>query len=207
MSSLLSDWCDFCEGRASFDKSHFLGLLKSHSSDYELRKIFSYFPRKEELINRARLVIGSGSLEETIYLVPSKISSDSELIELGRHWLAQQGRMCALLKDTELQCICQEAEVLLVEVEVIDEALKNDIPHFWIFELFGDVIRERRVIDTEEAYALFEALYGLAADYYLAWYIGGPLVDVELDFTAYLELWSAGGRCALTGEALLVSRR
>lgn len=70
MKSLLSEWCAFCEDRAVFDKSHFLGLLKAHSSSEEIRRIFSYFPSSAELVDRAERVLASEDMEKTLYFLP-----------------------------------------------------------------------------------------------------------------------------------------
>ena len=89
MRSLLSEWCDFCEDRAVFDKSHFLGLLKEHSSSEEIRRIFSCFPSSEELVDRAERVLASGDMEKSLYLLPRVKVGEGELIRLGWEWLKE----------------------------------------------------------------------------------------------------------------------
>lgn len=93
MKNLLSDWSAFCEGVAMFDKSHFLGLLKAHHSNEELRKIFSYFPHAEELADRAANVISYATTEESLYLLPKRTTTNDELIKLGDDWLKEQKHM------------------------------------------------------------------------------------------------------------------
>lgn len=83
MDSLLSDWCAFCEGKAIFDKSHFLGLLKAHNSTEELQHIFGYFSFAEELISRVGSVISSGRLAGSLYLLPKYGATKDELVKLG----------------------------------------------------------------------------------------------------------------------------
>ncbi|WP_152032433.1 MULTISPECIES: hypothetical protein [Pseudomonas] len=205
MNSLLSDWCAFCEDRAVFDKSYFLGLLKTHSGSEEIRRIFSYFPSSEELVDRAERVLASGDMDSSLYLLPRlKVGSD-ELIQLGREWLKEQERVCGVLGDSEILSICEEARVLFVNGHDMDHWLQQDIPHYWIFDEVGDAIRGSRVSDAEQIYALFEALYGLAADYYLAWYIGRPLFKFDIDLESYFRFWRAGGRCALTESGFFVT--
>ncbi len=205
MNSLLSNWCAFCEDRAVFDKSHFLGLLKAHSGSEEIRRIFSYFPSSEELVDSVERVLASGDVETSLYLLPRlKVGSD-ELIRLGREWLKEQERVCGVLGDSEVLSICEDARVLFVNGHDMDHWLQQDIPHYWVFDEIGDAIRGSRVSDTEQIYALFEALYGLAADYYLAWYVGRPLFKFEIDLEPYFRFWRAGGRCALTESGFFVT--
>ncbi|WVV47496.1 hypothetical protein THH46_24020 [Pseudomonas sp. NA13] len=141
MKSLLSDWCAFCEGRAVFDKSHFLGLLKAHSGSEELRRIFSYFPFSEELVDRAERVLASGDMEKSLYLLPKLKVGEGELIQLGREWLKEQERVCGVLGDSEVLKICENAQVLFVDGHDMDHWLQQDIPHYWLFDEIGDAIR------------------------------------------------------------------
>jgi len=82
-----------------------------------------------------------------------------------------------------------------------------DIPQYWLFDGIGDSVRGSRISESDQVYALFEALYGLAADYYLAWYIGSSLFELDVDFDPYFEFWRMGGRCALTESEFLVSNQ
>ncbi|WP_434572530.1 hypothetical protein [Pseudomonas sp. Z3-8] len=205
VTSLLSDWCAFCEGRAVFDKSHFLGLFKAHDSSEEIRRIFRYFPFSEELADRVERVLASGDMERSLYLLPRFKVGKDELIHLGREWLKEQERVCGVLGDTEILKICKTARVLFVNSHDMDSRLQQDIPHYWLFDEIGDAIRGSKVSDAEHIYALFEAFYGLAADYYLAWYVGRPLFRFDINLDYYFRFWRAGGRCALTENGLLVA--
>lgn len=205
MSNLLLDWCSFCEGKAVFDKSHFLGLLKAHHSDEELRRIFSYFPFSEALTGRAYRVISSGILDESLYLLPESRGSKDELIELGSEWLKEQDRVCGALGLADSIGSFRDTPVLFVAPTELERALQQDIPHYWLFEEISDAIRASRVSDSDPMYALFEALYGVAADYYISWYMGTPLFNFDIDLDIYFNFWRVGGRCALTETAMLVS--
>lgn len=96
------DWCAFCEGNVSFDKSHFLGLLKAHNSYADLRRIFGYFEFSEELVERAAGVVAAGSLDKSLYLVPKHNVARSEIVQLGEEWLGAQAKICDVLGDSEL---------------------------------------------------------------------------------------------------------
>ena len=205
MNSLLSEWCAFCEGKAFFDKAHFQGLLKVHSSAEELKCIFSYFPFSEELVLRAGRVLAAGEMDSSLYLLPKYRAEKSQLIQLGGEWLKEQERVCGVLGDSEIFEICHNAQVLFVDAQYMQGALQQDIPHHWLFDEIGDAIRESRVSENEQVYALLETLYGLAADYYLAWYIGRPLFKFDIDLESYFGFWRAGGRCALTESEFLVA--
>lgn len=207
MRTLLSDWCAFCEGLAVFDKSHFLGLLKEHGTDVELRKIFSYFSSSVDLHERALKVISSGRLDGSLYLLPRLSATREEIVRLGGEWLRGQEEICRRIGDVEIEAICKRAEVVFVAGSDLDSVLRKDIPQCWLFDGIGDSLRASKVSDSDQVHALLEALYGLDSDYYLAWYIGDSLFELDLDFYPYFEFWRMAGRCALTDSEFIVSNQ
>lgn len=207
MSSLLDDWCAFCKGQTYFDKSHFLALFKVHSSLAEITKATRYFPCADSLVQRINEVIQAGTLEERLYLSPVADSTELELMRKGKTWLQDQASFCKSLGDSELYEICNNAKLAYDDKENFKSYDELDTPHSWILELMGDQVRESRMLKTEQEYAFFEALYGVAADYYLAWYMGQPLITLEFDFRSYFEFWRLGGVGYLSKDRFLISRR
>lgn len=53
-------------------------------------------------------------------------------------------------------------------------------------------------------FALVEALYGIAANYNLAWYVVEPRLTAEIDFTKYFEFWRLGGAGVFADSDYLV---
>lgn len=196
MTSLLEDWCAFCEGRASFDKSHFLGLLKACRDPEAIRQVFRYFPEADEMSRRAWDVISSGTLENALYLLPRKECGLAERLTLGEAWLRELARVCEAFGDEELAAIFRTAKVVAATRDEVHAARMQDIPELWVFDRLGDEIRARKTLHTEAAYGLHD---------YLAWYIAQPLFDLDIDLTRYLRFWRAGGVCALMPTRLLVS--
>lgn len=94
---------------------------------------------------------------------------------------------------SEITEIRRSAEVLFVDQQRLESALEQNIPHYWLFDEVGDAIRASKISDSDQIYALFESLYGLAADYYLAWYIAQHLFAFDIDLESYYRFWRAGG--------------
>lgn len=205
MSTLLNDWCAFCEAKENFDKSHFLALFKAHSKQDELTRIFSYFPLSDALVDRTQKVLKAGSLDFSLYLLPENKGSKAELLDSASAWLKEQARVSRALGDEELSLIACNAEIIYTTKEEIYSTAQSDIPNNWMLDLIGDEVRSSRILSTDPMYALFEALYGIAADYYLAWYIAQPLIKLDIDFGLYYEFWRLGGTSLLTKDKLLVS--
>lgn len=204
MTTLLEDWSAYCRGDAFFDKSHFLGLLKSHNSDEELAVIFSYLPHSGALLEIARTVLSSGNL--STYLLPKVVADKQSLLKIGHRWLSEIERSSTMLGDEEIAEVCRHASIELVGEEVLKVALSKDNPNVWFFDLISDSVLENLVSDSEIVYALLEAFYGLSADYYIAWYMASPLINLDIDLSAYFELWSNGGRCVLVEDALYINQ-
>ncbi|MBI6910966.1 hypothetical protein [Pseudomonas palleroniana] len=207
MTILLKDWCAFCEGISYFDKSHFLALLKVHSSPTEIAKALSYFPYAEGLVFRINEVIQAGTLEDDFYLRPTIKSRKLELMRKGRAWLQDQANFCKDLGDHELYEICHRAKLVYEKKDQFKSFDNLDFPGNWVLELLGDHVRDCRLLKTEQEYALFEALYGVAADYYLAWYMGQPLINLRFDFRSYFEFWKVGGAGYLFEDKFVICRR
>ncbi|MFC7422142.1 hypothetical protein ACFQNF_19985 [Iodobacter arcticus] len=207
MSSLLVDWCNFCEEKAYFDKAHFLSLFKDVSAVHNLDEIFNYFPNSDALVERAKNVLDAGSLDQRAYLFPMGKCSNADLLVFATRWLKEQSRFCQCMGDTELAWISSKASAVYVSNSVVNDAVQLDIPNNWIFDFIGDHVRNSKALDVNESYALFEALYGIAADYYLAWYIAAPLIDLDINLDLYFKLWKVGGVSVLLQDKLLVSSK
>lgn len=204
MTTLLEDWSAYCCGDISFDKSHFLGLLKSHNTDEELSVIFSYLPHSGALLEIARTVLSSVNL--STYLLPSVVADKQSFLKIGRRWLSEIERSSIVLGGDEIAEVCRHASFEFVGDEVLAVALSKDNPNVWFFDLVSDSVLESLASESEIVYALLEAFYGLSSDYYIAWHMAGPLIDLDIDLSAYFELWSNGGRCVLVAGAMYINQ-
>ncbi|PHU99604.1 hypothetical protein CSQ88_21650 [Iodobacter sp. BJB302] len=131
--------------------------------------------------------------------------SEPELLASAAKWLEEQSRFCNVMGDSELAMLSSNVGVIYTEKSVVDETVKLDIPSRWIFDYIADHVRNSRITNSAASYALFEVLYGIAADYYLAWYIASPLIDLDINFDLYFNFWKVGGVSALLNGKLLVA--
>ncbi|MGI9282804.1 MAG: hypothetical protein ACR2PX_24675 [Endozoicomonas sp.] len=205
MKTLVHDWVDFCTDTKSFDKSYFSGLFLLDLSDDELRAIFQYFNSAESLITRLKNVKASGNQTGRPFLQPDKTIPKEQLIEFVRLDLQEKASLCQELDDEELAQLIRQARVEFTEDSkaVIDNS-GQDNPSEWVFELIGDYIDEARGTDLK-IQALEEACYGLATNYYLAWYIMAPLFQTSIDFENYFNVWRHKGIFVIQEGRVLVS--
>jgi hypothetical protein len=205
MRSLLDDWVDVFERNAALDKSHFLALFKEHNSKEELNKILRYFPRQLELIQVVETVFNAGDFESGLYLLPkNRAETDTLLIQAAQAWL---GELAAYFefRNVEFYGICMNAEVSIIGRDELNMYRGKDMPTYWIFEELSDNVFNSVILEGDRIYYLQEALYGIAADYYLSYYMMHPLVNLPINFQKYFDFWGAGGIGYLTKDQFLIS--
>lgn len=203
--TLLDDWIACREGRVVLDSSHFLGLFKEHGSDAELAQIFAGFAQADALQARAQQVLAAGSLDSSLYLLPQRGCDEGRLKAAALAWWNEQARYCLSTQGPWSEQAHWQPLVEVVSREVALKALQSDAPNAWVFEHFADTVIEDVRDSQLPMYALLEALYGIAADYYLAWYIAAPLLALDVDFARYFELWRLGGMSVVLQDRLLVA--
>lgn len=205
-TSLLDDWRALVEGRSDIDKSQFIELFKEHGQPHEVATILEGFKHAPELARRTLEVLAAGTLPY-LYLLPTQRGTPEQLAAATRRWLDVQADFFERTGDSELMTLTRNARVIckpMADLKAIDNF---DIPGTWASEALGDAVREVADCHTAADYALFEAWYGIAADYGLAWYIAAPLIALDIDFTAYFELWRLGGAFLHLGEECWVAQR
>lgn len=208
MSKLLEEWFKYCSETEDLDPSHFMGLFKSDLSSDQIAAALSVFQDSSEIHSRLSRVLEAGQLGRYAYLQPKEVeATEGQVTQAARRWLDELASFCRDRDNEEFYDFAHRAKVVSASNDDVDSALAQDIPGSWISEFVGDEVRESYPADAPEIYGLSEALYGLAADYYLSWYVMQPLIDLPIDFSKYFDLWRLGARCALTEGHLLVAHR
>jgi hypothetical protein len=204
MNELLNDWYDLCEKRKEIDKSHFLALFKSGLSDTELASVFKYFPFAQEMSDRLKRLFKAGHLGEYIYLQPGTVGSQSEVGLAAEAWIREQARFCNAIGEKKLGEIAETVGVKFIQEAEFDELQMVSSPQLELSDNIRHSIWWNLPDEPTAIFALIEALYGVAADYYLAWYVMQPMLKIDLDFDIYLEFWRQGGAGVLTEDAYCV---
>lgn len=206
MSSLLEKWFSYCSEGGNYESSDFVGLLRSHSTQEELANILRHFPNADAIQFRLNNVLSAGSFANRLYLFPLRSGSDEALIMASENWLSERSRFCEITGNHRLSLIANSVESRFVKDSDDLPRLQRSLPERWVFDYISDEFWDALPFSKGPVFGLLEAFYGLAADYYLAWYIATPLLDFELDLSKYFELWRQGGISVLTDNELLISR-
>lgn len=203
INGLLEDWRNYCQGKCELDSAHFLGLFKTNLTDVELKSVFKYFEHAEEMEIRILKVFHAGYLGEYMYLQQPKLLDRQQVIAAAEAWIREQAHFCNTSGEEALAKIASSAEVKFTGRGIFDElqALaqpEDDISDHITHTVWHALPRE------PATFALVEALYGIAANYNLAWYVVQPLLKMDLDFACYFELWRLGGVGVLTEDVYWV---
>ncbi len=204
MNEVLKEWLEYCEGKRAQYDCGVLGLFKSGMDSDELDLALAPFPKAAEIKARLLTVLGAGELGNYAYLQPRGSSSSEDLLQAARRWLDEEVRYCVERGDAELHHFAADVPVALVDRKTYYEWLNADQPGSWISELVRDNVRDCYPDGLSIIYGLNEALYGIAADYYLGFYVMQPLLGCSIDFSVYFDFWRIGGNSVLTHNGLFV---
>ncbi|WP_421568274.1 hypothetical protein [Stenotrophomonas sp. PD6] len=149
-------------------------------------------------------LLGTGELGNYLYLQPQGRASRDALEQAAKAWLGEQARFCLERGNAELHQLASNVPVIFVGKEAYYAALMRDHPGSDISEFVSDTLIASYSALPLSIYGLGEALYGIAADYDLSWYVMQPLLEVSIDFSIYYEFWRLGGQSLLSDEGLLV---
>lgn len=205
-TSLLDDWHALVEGRADIGKCQFIALFKENSQPVEVAAILDGFKQGPALAERTLQVLAAGTMP-CLYLLPTQRGTPEQLVAATRRWLDVQAAFFERTGDEELMALTRNARVIYKPKADLDAITDFDIPGSWANEALGDAARDAIDFHTSADHALLEAWYGLAADYGLAWYIAMPIMDLDVDFTPYFDIWRLGGRYLHLGDECWVAQQ
>lgn len=200
MSLDLNDWIDYNNGIKDFDKSHFYTLFMDNNNgktivDEELQIVFQNMPNSIKLAERLK----------EYYAVRRQnnvINTEEFLKETVREDIEQKK---IAINDKELLSILNKKIEFVKDYNKVEEAQLEEW-HSEFIMLISDYTIDLRISKDKRIYALFEAFYGLTHNYQLVWYLGSPLLNTEINFDNYLDIWSVGGEYAVTENGIIVSK-
>lgn len=197
MKSIITDWCNFCEGRALFDKDHFHTLFWEDNKNDKITKdelilIFKYFPNSKELFN----LMNDYLFNKTLL----KNATNETLIELVKKDINQKKLLSTKLQNIDNYPIEYIANFNLVE------QYKNCCEYLEYYDEISDIIADNWIIEDKKTFALYESFYGLVKDYEIVWYLFSPLINTKINFKYYFDFTSLGGIHSINNKKILVSK-
>jgi len=204
MNDLLNDWLMFSKGLREFDKSHFLGLFKQELDQDQLRSIFSDGAAGTELHRRTKEVLDASKLDDYLYFQPKSPDDAVVLLSAAKAWLEKLAAFCSERGNARLQGIAEGARVVIRDRRSFQLPKDPDSPAGWMLAFIGDEV-DFALGDVDPVIdALMEALYGIAGDYYLCWYVIEVMIELPLTFAPYLSIWRNGARPVFAEDELVL---
>lgn len=85
---------------------------------------------------------------------------------------------------------------------------RQDIPSSWLLGIISDAYQDSSAKVNSPVSGLFEACYGITADFKASWHMCAPLFDlVPVNLEAYFQLYLNGIDYAVSKEAIFVHQR
>ena len=200
MSEIINDWEQFCEGRKSYDKSHFYTLFWEGIILNDLETKFKYFPKSITLVERVSEYL-FGKREDVL----PESSVRDVLINLAVRDIEE--RKSIIDSDSSLFNSIQNLEIKFTEDYESVLSLKAKSPDIDFFDAVNDVLSECWIIEDKKAFALYEAFYGLTKDYEMVWYLFSPLFKTNVDWSYYYRLTTLGGIYSIANKQLFISKK
>ncbi|NMR26358.1 hypothetical protein HH219_12580 [Pseudoalteromonas sp. NEC-BIFX-2020_015] len=197
MHNLINQWGVFCKKKETLNKSHFTYIFHEEGIINNVNQITQFLPEQEKLTQVIEDVLSIKEVKEKANI------SDEAIISHAKNFILEQVDLLENLDD-ELRSATDNFEIKFVTPTEFESNIDDDIPHYWLFDEFGDLIRDSKKNDNEVTFAFFEALYGIDNDYYLSWYIAAPLLEIKINLSSYYELWKNNCQILLLKDKLLI---
>lgn len=220
MVNEIAEWEAFCEGNSNHEYSDFIGLLARAWTESDLKEIFRRVPFRDAVIDNLRRVYQCSDVGRHVYLRQKRVyaASPDRLITLilnfiesqrnyllkvdidegVRKWLERSDIEVSFIETDRLSLVeqCRDLAPFIRQEESEQRTFRTEA---------GLNISSADCVDFRVMAGIKEALYGLAADYYLAWFVLTPIFESQVDYGKYFEFWKGGGNYALTESQILVS--
>lgn len=195
MRQILKDWCNYCEDKKDFDKSHFYTLFwddseKEKLTPNDLNIIFSYFNEKEKLIE---------IMNNYLFLSENnKIKEDNEIF-LIKNDIKEKIKLSKVLD------FISSYKISVSDLEKVEES-RNELEFLNFYDEISDIVLDNWKIEDKKTNALYEALYGLTYDYELVWYLFSPLLNLNITFENYYLLKKIGITYSIFNKEIIYSK-
>lgn len=194
---LLRDWCDFCEGKANFDSFHFSTMLMGTFLD-------GYTEELDKFIIEITKYFDSSVYRNIKYTFGDKSHSQNDIQLLVNKDLSEKRKVLAEDEDAEdlLMTIDSQNWIFTNDIEVLYDAKASE-NHCLLSEILGDHVGDN--IDSDKRiFALKEVLYNIASSYDLTHAILSDLIDGDVNFSNFLEIYKRGCDYAIDDETIVI---
>lgn len=192
MKEIISDWCQFCEGKKEVDKSYFYTLFWEDINRDDLNEIFKYFPYSDKLFEiMSDYLFSNGSIinqtnNELIKLVQKDILEKISLTDNLKH-----------IRDYPIEYI--------ENYNFVKDKIDSD-EYYEYYDEIADIVADNWLLEDKKCFALYEAFYGLTKNYEIVWYLFSPLINTSINYKYYFDIITYRGIYTIYNKKILVSK-
>lgn len=196
--NLLSDWCAFCEGSREFsDHYHFstilmgvfLGGLTPEVNRF-LQEFSKYFPQ---------------SLFDNLVRICGEAEPDRDVLPWVHRDLDEKRKLFDSSSESVdvLRVIDERRFTHTHDHDAFQEIKNLSINQSILYSVFNDFVIDQ-CKDDDRLWALNEALYHIATDYFVANSIMAPLLETDINLGNFFEVYLRGGDYVLDNDRIVV---
>ncbi len=182
---LLKDWCAYCEGKNDFDKFHFSTLLMEAFLE-------RYTPELDGFIKEITKYFDSSLYKNIVRTFSDEPADKGEI----QHWvdndLKEKRKIITNIDDASslIQLIDNQKYVVVHDRQKLYKAMESE-NHSILYDAVGDYVIDHSWNDKRK-YALQEILYNIASDNNLVYGLISGMMEGDVDFSNYLEIYRRG---------------
>ncbi|QDT18445.1 hypothetical protein [Gimesia chilikensis] len=196
-SQEINDWMSFCEHKRSFELDHFSSMFMelyleslTEKEKSDLETVFSYIPNKSRILDkmfRLDFRADDKTENEITNLVLQDLKEKRRIIDSPSLIQAMDYGVNAIMSDEE-----KFAEYAGCELNCL---FYHDMANYFVQHLSKNDVKFR---------ALSNAFYGLASNAHLQWALTCDLLNLDLSFDNYFELYLIGVDYAISEKGIYV---
>lgn len=194
---LLKDWCDFCEGRKKFDSYHFSTLLMETMLEGYTIELDEFFKEISKYFDPSIYK----NLEHTF---KNTNLNSGDIWQWVKKDLIEKKKIFSDLEEaSNLEKLIEAQSYVTVHDRTLLDNLRMSDINTILYETSGDYAINNR-IDDDRLYALEEVFYNIACDYDLVRGLLAGVINGDVDFSNYLEIYRRGCDYVVGEENIII---
>ncbi|NOX39687.1 MAG: hypothetical protein GXP05_03985 [Alphaproteobacteria bacterium] len=197
----LGAWRELLENGIEIDDCEAPTMFNRLYTKNDFEQVFGYFPNSKELVIRA-MNVKEAFFGKDISWEPNP----NECMHLAQQDVLEKRKAFVETGDNEFVEVIDSAEPRFISEPSIVMEAQSDLRNSTLTSEMDSYLTSKWIEKSDKFFTLFEAFYGFTSSYEIAWYLGAPLTDTDVNVDNYFELKKIGGDYALTEDAILVSQ-
>jgi hypothetical protein len=193
----LRDWCAFCEGSREFSSDHFSTILMGVFLGGRTPEVIRFLQEFTKSF--------PSSLYDNLVRICGDPAPDRDVLPWVQRDLDEKRKLLDSLAEARdvLKVIDERRFAFTSDRDMLHEIRVSSDNHLVLYETVGDFVTEQCDGDPR-LYALHEALYHIATDYFVAHSIMAPLLETDVNLAHFFEVYLRGGDYVVDRDRIVI---